>query len=102
MGQNEEGEVFFRSGDVVGENTARAYKATLDWHDAPADAASNSVGVILGWKSRSNTYYQIQGSQDLSSNDWVNVGLGFHGDGLTNWLYYPADNRTTRFFKLVQ
>jgi hypothetical protein len=102
MGQNSRGEIFFKSGDVAGVNTAAGYKGTLDWNDAPAYAGSNYLSLHLSWTSQTNSYYQIKGSQDLNSNGWYNVGLGFHGDGLTNWLYYSAGNQGDRFFRLGQ
>jgi hypothetical protein len=102
IGQNSSGEIFFRSGDVAGENTATAYKGILVWQDAPAYQASNYTGIRLSWSSQTNRYYQIKGSQDLQINSWYNVGLGFHGDGLINWLYYSAEKRSSRFFKFGQ
>ncbi len=102
LGQNSAGEIYFRSGDVAGVDTATTYKAMLDWRDVPAYAASNYAPLQLSWSTQTNTAYQIVGSGNLQSNLWSNLGLGFTGDGLTNSLYYSADKQGTRFFELRQ
>ncbi len=102
LGQNSQGEVYFRSGNVAGVDTDTAYKGILDWHDVPAYAPSNYAALRLSWTTQTNRSYQILESGDLRSNVWNNAGLGFYGDGLTNSLYHSADRQNSRFFELRQ
>jgi len=102
VGQDSKGNIFFRGGDVAGVNTVNGYQGTLDWHDAPAYAPTNYVGLLLSWTSQSNSDYQIKVSPGLNNNGWSNVGLGFRGNGLSNTLYYSADTLSMRIFRFGQ
>jgi hypothetical protein len=100
VGQNSRGEIFFRSGKVAGETGGGGHGGILEWHDAPPYAGSNYLSLRLSWSSQTNRYYQIKQSPDLGASGWSNVGLGFRGNGLSNWLYYSAPKQRAGLFKL--
>ncbi len=99
LGQNSSGQILFNSGNVAGEDIAKAYLGVLDWRDATPYLGSNYEGMVLSWTSVTNRFYQLMGTHNLTGSTWDNVGLGFHGDGLTNSLYYSPVKLGNTLFK---
>ena len=58
--------------------------------------------VEICWNSVSNTMYQVQYQQALTTNDWVNLGPPVSGNGFKNCVTDPvAQGQTQRVYRVV-
>jgi hypothetical protein len=65
-------------------------------------AATVQPAVQIGWSSEAGKLYDVNGSSNLSANDWSNLATSIPGNGTTNFITDLVSSNQAKFYRVME